>query len=60
MKVTIITVVKNDIKNISSMNDDLALLNYGTAYRNLPPNLVQGGITRRFGSNTTLTPFSER
>ena len=42
------------------MNDDLALLNYGTAYRNLPPNLVQGGITRRFGTNTTLTPFSER
>ncbi len=42
------------------MNDDLALLNYGTAYRNLPPNLVQGGVTRRFGTNTTLFPFGER
>ena len=42
------------------MNDDLSLLNYGTAYRNLPPELVGGGITRRFGTNTTLTPFSER
>ena len=36
------------------MNDDLALLNENTGYRNLPVNLVQGGITRRFGTNTTL------
>ena len=36
------------------MNDDLALLNENTAYRNLPVNLVQGGIVRRFGTNTTL------
>ena len=42
------------------MNDDLALLNYGTAYRNLPSNLVQGGVTRRFGTNTSLFPFGER
>jgi hypothetical protein len=35
------------------MNDDLALLNENTGYRNLPVNLVQGGITRRFGTNTT-------
>ena len=42
------------------MNDDLALLNYGTTYRNLPQNLVQGGVTRRFGTNTTLFPFGER
>ena len=36
------------------MNEDLALLNENTGYRNLPVNLVQGGITRRFGTNTTL------
>ena len=36
------------------MNDDLALLNENTGYRNLPVNLVQGGIVRRFGTNTTL------
>ena len=36
------------------MNDDLALLNEGTQYRNLPANLVQGGITRRFGTVTTI------
>jgi len=36
------------------MNDDLALLNQGTQYRNLPANLVQGGITRRFGTVTTI------
>jgi len=42
------------------MNDDLALLNYGTTYRNLPSNLVQGGVTRRFGTNTTLFPLDER
>ena len=36
------------------MNDDLALLNENTGYRNLPVNLVQGGITRRFGTNTTV------
>ena len=44
----------------SIMNDDLELHNYGTAYRNLPPNLGQGGTTRRFGTNTTLFPFGER
>ena len=42
------------------MNDDLALLNNGTAYRNLPPELVEGGVTRRFGTFSTLLPFSER
>ena len=41
------------------MNDNLALLNEGTQYRNLPPNLVQGGLTRRFGTNTTLFKESD-
>ena len=41
------------------MNDNLAMLNEGTAYRNLPPNLVQGGLTRRFGTNTTLFKDSD-
>ena len=41
------------------MNDNLAMLNEGTAYRNLPANLVQGGLTRRFGSNSTLFKDSD-
>ena len=41
------------------MNDNLAMLNEGTAYRNLPANLVQGGLTRRFGTNTTLFQDSD-
>ena len=41
------------------MNDNLALLNEGTQYRNLPANLVQGGLTRRFGTNTTLFKESD-
>ena len=36
--------------------NDLALLNEGTQYRNLPQNLVTGGITRRFGTDSTLFP----
>ena len=42
------------------MRDDLALLNVGTAYRDLPFSLRQGddetvsGINRRFGSDNTL------
>ena len=38
------------------MRDDLALLNNGTAYRDLPENLVAGGISRRFGTDSTLFP----
>ena len=42
------------------MRDDLALLNNGTAYRDLPFSLREGdngtvsGINRRFGNNSTL------
>ena len=41
------------------MNDSLAMLNEGTAYRKLPANLVQGGLTNRFGTNTTLFKDSD-
>jgi len=36
------------------MRDDLALLNEGTKYRDLPANLIKGGVNRRFGSQSTL------
>ena len=50
--------VRTNLDNSKSlsriMNEDLALLNEGTAYRDLPVNLQAGGINRRFGTNTTL------
>jgi len=36
------------------MRDDLALLNEGTDYRDLPANLIKGGVNRRFGGQSTL------
>ena len=44
----------NELSRI--FTNDLALLNEGTQYRNLPQNLVAGGITRRFGTDSTLFP----
>ena len=44
----------NELSRI--FTNDLALLNEGTQYRNLPKNLVAGGITRRFGTDSTLFP----
>ena len=50
--------VRTNLDNSKSlsriMNEDLALLNEGTAYRDLPVNLQAGGINRRFGSDRTL------
>ena len=40
----------NELSRI--FTNDLALLNEGTQYRNLPQNLVAGGITRRLVSPT--------
>tara|TARA_B100000963_G_scaffold349172_1_gene357854 strand:- start:968 stop:1390 length:423 start_codon:yes stop_codon:yes gene_type:complete len=49
------TTLKNNKSLSRIMQEDLALLNEGTQYRNLPVNLVsETGITRRFGSRTTL------
>ena len=49
------TTLKNNKSLARIMQEDLALLNEGTQYRNLPVNLVaETGITRRFGSRTTL------
>ena len=58
-RATAATARQNGAEMSRIMREDLALLNTGTAYRNLPVNLNKAGINRRFGTNTTLFPRSE-
>ena len=58
-RATASTARQNGAEMSRIMREDLALLNTGTSYRNLPVNLNKAGINRRFGSNTTLFPRSE-
>ena len=56
IRATKATALQNGKELSRIMNEDLALLNTGTAYRNIRG---KGVFERRFGSNTTLFPRSE-
>ena len=56
IRATKATALQNGKELSRIMNEDLALLNTGSAYRNIRG---KGVFERRFGSNTTLFPRSE-